>query len=82
MDFGSLEGECYLLTKADRHKKHWLTLIGNELYCYKSKEDSNHLLMHSLAGTFIVELPEEKVSLPGSQQAMNVIWPLKLIFMP
>ena len=62
-DFGTLEGECYLLTKADRHKKHWITLIGNELYCYKTKDDSHHLLMHSLAGTFISELPEEKATL-------------------
>jgi hypothetical protein len=54
-----IEGECYLKTKTERFKKHWAVLMGNELYCYKSREDPQHLLMHSLAGTFVKELPEE-----------------------
>lgn len=35
-----LEGDCYLKTKTERFKKHWAVLTGNELYCYRSKEDS------------------------------------------
>jgi len=35
----ALENECYLLTKSERYKKHWAVLIGQELYCYKNKED-------------------------------------------
>lgn len=29
------ESECYLKTKNDRYKKHWVVLMGNEIYCYK-----------------------------------------------
>jgi len=48
-----------LKTKTERFKKHWAVLTGNELYCYRSKEDGQYLLMHSLAGTFVKDLPEE-----------------------
>jgi hypothetical protein len=33
--------------------------MGNELYCFRNKDDALHRVMHSLAGTFIKELPEE-----------------------
>ena len=26
------EGQCYLKTKTDSYKKHWMVLVGNELY--------------------------------------------------
>jgi hypothetical protein len=74
----NLETEVFLLTKADRYKKHWISLMGNELYCYKSKEDTQHLLMHSLTGTFISELPESGNGSSHSSQ----LYPLKIIFMP
>lgn len=37
------------------------------------------MLMHSLAGTFVKELPEEKI-----EESNNVtsLWPVKIIFMP
>jgi hypothetical protein len=54
---GIMEGECLLMTKAERYKKHWVALMGNEVYFYKSREDQCHIFMHSLAGTFIKELP-------------------------
>lgn len=53
------EGECYLKTRADRFKTHWAVIMGNELYCYRNKDDALHRVMHSLAGTFIKDLPEE-----------------------
>ena len=45
------------MTKAERYKKHWVALMGNEVYFYKSCEDQCHIFMHSLAGKFIKELP-------------------------
>lgn len=53
------EGECFLKTRADRFKTHWAVIMGNELYCYRNKDDALHRVMHSLAGTFIKDLPEE-----------------------
>ncbi len=51
--------------------------MGNELYCYRSKEDPQYLLMHSLAGTFVKELPEEV--LPNQSTSL---WPVKIILLP
>lgn len=34
------EGPCLLKTKTDRYKEHWCLLNGNELYCYRKKEDA------------------------------------------
>lgn len=60
-----------LKTKTDRYKEHWCVLNGNELYCYRKKEDaeilkmndasspSKHRVMHSLIGTFIKDMPPE-----------------------
>lgn len=56
-----VEGDCYLLTKQDRLKRHWIVLMGKELYIYKSKDELQHLLMHSLASTFVSQLPEERL---------------------
>ena len=52
-----VEGEVLLMTKAERFKMHWLVLMGNEVYFFRAKEDPSHLFMHSLAGTFIKDLP-------------------------
>lgn len=67
-----MEGECLLMTKAERFKKHWVALMGNEVYFYKTREDQCHIFMHSLAGTFIKEL-SQTVQEP-------LLWPLKIIF--
>jgi hypothetical protein len=60
--YASFEGECFLKTRADRFKTHWAVIMGNELYCYRNKDDALHRVMHSLAGTFVKDLPEEHCS--------------------
>ena len=59
-----LESYCLLKTKTDRYKQHWALLTGNELYCYRQKDDIEageiHRVMHSLIGTFIKEMPPEE----------------------
>ncbi len=59
VSYSFFEGECYLKTRADRFKTHWAVIMGNELYCYRNKDDALHRVMHSLTGTFIKDLPEE-----------------------
>ena len=54
-----MEGECYLKTKSDRFKRHWAVIMGNEIYCYRNKNDPSHRIMHCLVGTFVKEMPEE-----------------------
>jgi hypothetical protein len=51
--------------------------MGNELYCYRNKDDALHRVMHSLAGTFIKDLPEEVCQ----SQAMT-LWPVKIVLPP
>lgn len=71
------EGECFLKTRADRFKTHWAVIMGNELYCYRNKDDALHRVMHSLAGTFIKDLPEEVC------QSQNMtLWPVKIVLPP
>ena len=72
-----IEGECYLKTKTERYKRHWGVLVGNEIYCYKSKDENAHVLMHSLQGTFVKELPPEPLDDLGV-----TLWPLKIILLP
>jgi hypothetical protein len=52
-------------------------LVGNEIYCYKSKDENAHVLMHSLQGTFVKELPPEPLEDLGV-----TLWPLKIILLP
>lgn len=68
------EGECFLKTRADRFKTHWAVIMGNELYCYRKKDDPLHRVMHSLSGTFIKDLPEE-----ACQSQNLVLWPVKIV---
>ena len=72
-----IEGECYLKTKTERYKRHWGVLVGNEIYCYKSKDENAHVLMHSLQGTFVKELAPEPLEDLGV-----TLWPLKIILLP
>jgi hypothetical protein len=51
--------------------------MGNEIYCYKNKDDAVHRVMHSLVGTFAKELPEEVVKDQGIK-----IYPVKIILPP
>ena len=51
--------------------------MGNELYCYRNKDDALHRVMHSLSGTFIKDLPEEQC------QSQNMtLWPVKIVLPP
>ena len=60
-----MEGEVYLKTKSEKFKQHWGVLIGNELYCYRRRTDSDHRMMHCLVGIFIKEMPDEVCSSSG-----------------
>ena len=46
--------KCYLKTKNDHYKKHWMVLTGNELRFYVQKGDEQHKVMHCLQGTYLV----------------------------
>lgn len=54
-DLIQAQGYCYLKSKNENFKKHWLMIIGNELYFYKKKGDEEHKIMHCLNGTYIRE---------------------------
>jgi hypothetical protein len=47
--------------------------MGNELYCYRSKNDPGHRVMHCLVGTFIKEVPEESTG-------VKKMFPVKIQF--
>lgn len=75
------ESQCLLKTKTDRYKLHWCLLTGNELYCYRQKEDiekgETHRVMHSLIGTFIKEMPVETSMSEGCH-----LYPVKIVLPP
>jgi len=41
-------------------KKHFVAIMGNEMYIYKAKGQDSHDRMHSLKGAFIVEEADNK----------------------
>ena len=45
--------------------------MGNELYCYRKKEDKEPRVMHSLVGTFIQEQPME-VDIEGKREYYSI----------
>jgi hypothetical protein len=47
------EGSVYLKTKEGTLKKHLMILIGNEIYFFRSRQDTQHKIMHCLTGTYI-----------------------------
>lgn len=49
------EGTVYLKTKVGTLKKHLMILIGNEIYFFRSRQDSQHKIMHCLTGTYIAD---------------------------
>lgn len=51
--------------------------MGNELYCFRNKDDAVHRVMHSLAGTFIKDLPEEQCASQGL-----TLYPVKIVLPP
>ena len=76
-DYQLFEGECFLKTKTNKFAKYWAVVVGSELYLYKSKKDPLHSVMHSLAGTFIKEMPEEV-----NFDRIWSLWPVKIILPP
>jgi hypothetical protein len=54
-----LEGKCFLKTRTDRFKEHWAVVVGKDLLCYRQQGDTEHRVMHCLAGTFIQETSPE-----------------------
>lgn len=55
-----LEGEIFKKQKKSyKLMAYWFILLGNELYCYKSKGDEKHKEMRSLSGVFINNEMEE-----------------------
>ena len=75
------EGPCLLKTKTDRYKDHWAVLTGNEIYCYRNKDDQKNRveqrIMHSLIGTFIKDLAAESSESEGCD-----LHPIKIILPP
>ena len=55
-------GNCYLKTKTESYKKHWMVLSGNELRFYRKQGDSDHKVMHCLAGTYLKEVTMDEIS--------------------
>lgn len=55
-------GNCYLKTKTESYKKHWMVLQGNELRFYRKQGDDSHKVMHSLAGTYLKEITMDEIS--------------------
>jgi len=56
--FRNYEGPCFLKTRSENFKEHWAVIRGNELYCYRSKDDKAHKVMHCLSGTHLKEEPD------------------------
>ena len=55
-------------------KRYWYSLLGNELYVFKNKNDEKHKGMHSLRKVFIKDEPEEYLD------STTVLHPFTLIF--
>lgn len=51
------EGLCYLKSKKDALKKHWVVIDGLDLYFFKQKGDEKPRVFHVLMGTFPYEMP-------------------------
>lgn len=43
---------------SEKLKKYWYVLLGKELYTYRSKSDSKHKEMKSLAGVYLKDEPD------------------------
>lgn len=68
------EGEMVRKATETKLKKYWYSLLGNELYVYKSKNEEKHKGMHNLSGVFIKDDSEEYLD------STTVLYPFTLIF--
>lgn len=73
----NLEGKCYLKTRTDRFKEHWAVVMGKDLLCFRKKGETDHRVMHCLAGTFIQESPSELNPDTGFH-----LFPVKIVLPP
>lgn len=55
-------GHCYLKTKTESYKKHWMLLSGNELRFFRKQGDDEHKVMHCLAGTYLKDVTMDEIS--------------------
>ncbi len=67
------EGYMCRLNSNNNLRRYWFSLWGNQLFCYRSKEDSTHKGMHSL-NQIKVQLEKEE-TING-----DIVWPVKLYF--
>lgn len=71
----TFSGEMVRKANETKLKKYWYSLLGKELYVYKSKSEEKHKGMHNLVGVFIKDEPEEKFE-------GTTLYPFKLVFPP
>ena len=69
-----MEGEIIRKASETKLKRYWYTLLGRELYVYKTKAEDKHKSMHSLIGVFIKDEPIEQLD------ATTQLHPFRLIF--
>ena len=67
-DIEEFSGNCYLKTKTESYKKHWMVLHGNELRFYRKQGDEEHKVMHCLAGTYLKEITMDEISEKSKSQ--------------
>lgn len=61
-DIEEHSGFCYLKTKTESYKKHWMVLSGNEIRFYRKQGDEEHKVMHCLSGTYLKEVTMDEIS--------------------
>jgi hypothetical protein len=71
------ETPCFLKTKTNNYKSHWALLEGNDIFCYRRQGDTDQRVMHSLAGTFVQEIPSEECS-----DTNVTFYPVKIVLPP
>ena len=59
----------------DKLKRYWYSLLGSELYVYKSQHDEKHKSMHSLVGCFLKDEPEENLDQNTTLHPFNLFFP-------
>ena len=65
------QGHCYLKTKAESYKKHWMVLQGNEIRFYRKQGEEEHKVMHCLAGTYLKEITMDDLSEKSSAKSSS-----------
>ena len=61
-DITEHSGHCYLKTKTESYKKHFMILQGNELRFFRKQGDAEHKVMHCLAGTYLKDITMDEIS--------------------